>query len=345
MPEAVALATADAEGSRRSEWCSPRASTSGAGSTPATAAERRASSPRPAEELLSLLGAARPPGAGRRARRAGARRRVRAVLPHPAARRQIAAWASSQGEGDRIAGRARRPGRGVRARVRGQGRPLPPHWGGYRLEPETWSSGSATARLHDRFRYSRQDGGGWTIERLAFPDPRAPRPRRLLRGRGGAGEPELRRKPLVVGGDHAAAASWRPASCVARQFGIHSAIGCAEALRRCRAPSSSLRRNARTTRRRSGARFARSSRPWNGPVSTRLPGCRRGGCRLQRGPRRLRGGADGGARRHEPHLLSGWRPRWSRRSRATGGSRAASSSSSLAGRRRSSAFEMPACRG
>jgi pyridoxamine 5'-phosphate oxidase len=46
--------------------------------------------------------------------------------------------------------------------------PLPPHWGGYRLDPETiefWAG--REHRLHDRFRYSR-DGGGWRVERL-FP--------------------------------------------------------------------------------------------------------------------------------------------------------------------------------
>jgi pyridoxamine 5'-phosphate oxidase len=45
---------------------------------------------------------------------------------------------------------------------------LPPHWGGYRLVPsevEFWQ-GRAN-RLHDRFRYSRQDDGSWTIDRLA----------------------------------------------------------------------------------------------------------------------------------------------------------------------------------
>ena len=43
----------------------------------------------------------------------------------------------------------------------------PPHWGGYLLLPlaiEFWQG--QVARLHDRFRYSR-DGEGWRIERLA----------------------------------------------------------------------------------------------------------------------------------------------------------------------------------
>jgi pyridoxamine 5'-phosphate oxidase len=46
--------------------------------------------------------------------------------------------------------------------------PLPPFWGGYRLAPETiefWQG--RQNRLHDRFEYSRQLDGSWTIERLA----------------------------------------------------------------------------------------------------------------------------------------------------------------------------------
>ena len=81
---------------------------------------------------------------------------------------QIAAWASSQSEA--IASRE-----ALEARVRefereleGRDVPLPPHWGGYRLEPEVWEFWQhRDSRLHDRFRYSRQDGGGWMIERLA----------------------------------------------------------------------------------------------------------------------------------------------------------------------------------
>jgi pyridoxamine 5'-phosphate oxidase len=47
--------------------------------------------------------------------------------------------------------------------------PRPPHWGGFILEPrsiEFWQGRGA--RLHDRFRYDRQEPGEpWKIERLA----------------------------------------------------------------------------------------------------------------------------------------------------------------------------------
>ncbi|HEU4941700.1 MAG TPA: pyridoxamine 5'-phosphate oxidase [Gaiellaceae bacterium] len=81
---------------------------------------------------------------------------------------QIAAWASSQSEvlesRDELEARVRE----FEREFDGRDVPLPPHWGGYRLEPEVWEFWQhRDSRLHDRFRYSRQDDGGWTIERLA----------------------------------------------------------------------------------------------------------------------------------------------------------------------------------
>src|SRR5256885_6883022 len=45
--------------------------------------------------------------------------------------------------------------------------------------------------------------------------------------------PELRTKPLVVGGDPNGRGVVATANYEARKFGIHSAMSCAEALRRC----------------------------------------------------------------------------------------------------------------
>jgi pyridoxamine 5'-phosphate oxidase len=45
--------------------------------------------------------------------------------------------------------------------------PRPPHWGGYRLKPDTWEFWQGRkSRLHDRLRYRLHDGG-WVRERLA----------------------------------------------------------------------------------------------------------------------------------------------------------------------------------
>jgi pyridoxamine 5'-phosphate oxidase len=81
---------------------------------------------------------------------------------------QIAAWASTQSAV--IGSREQLDARVAELEREFEGRevPLPPHWGGYRLEPDVWEFWQhRDSRLHDRFRYRRQDGGEWTIERLA----------------------------------------------------------------------------------------------------------------------------------------------------------------------------------
>jgi pyridoxamine 5'-phosphate oxidase len=45
--------------------------------------------------------------------------------------------------------------------------PLGDEWGGYRLIPDAWEFWQhRPSRLHDRFRYVPEAGGGWRIERL-----------------------------------------------------------------------------------------------------------------------------------------------------------------------------------
>jgi pyridoxamine 5'-phosphate oxidase len=79
---------------------------------------------------------------------------------------QLAAWASRQSEP--IESREELDARFAEVEARfGEGDPpLPPHWGGYRLEPESFEFWQHREnRLHDRFRY-RRDGDEWVVERL-----------------------------------------------------------------------------------------------------------------------------------------------------------------------------------
>ena len=80
---------------------------------------------------------------------------------------QLAAWGSPQSS--IIAGRRvlEDSMKALEEKYAGQEVPLPPHWGGWRLAPETvefWQG--RRSRLHDRLRYRRAKDA-WIVERLA----------------------------------------------------------------------------------------------------------------------------------------------------------------------------------
>jgi pyridoxamine 5'-phosphate oxidase len=79
---------------------------------------------------------------------------------------RIGAWASPQSEV--ITSRAVLVGNAAKYGAKFMlNPPRPPHWGGYRLVPDTWEFWQGRkSRLHDRLRY-RLHGGAWLRERLA----------------------------------------------------------------------------------------------------------------------------------------------------------------------------------
>ncbi|MEU6809079.1 pyridoxamine 5'-phosphate oxidase [Streptomyces sp. NPDC046831] len=82
---------------------------------------------------------------------------------------QLGAWASAQSSvvGSRADIDAAYAGLAARY-PEGEQVPVPPHWGGFRVEPrsvEFWQG--RENRLHDRLRYVAEPGGGWRVERLS----------------------------------------------------------------------------------------------------------------------------------------------------------------------------------
>jgi pyridoxamine 5'-phosphate oxidase len=79
---------------------------------------------------------------------------------------RVGAWASPQSEV--IASRAVLVGAAATFGLKyALNPPRPPHWGGYRLQPDTWEFWQGRkSRLHDRLRY-RLQAGSWVRERLA----------------------------------------------------------------------------------------------------------------------------------------------------------------------------------
>ncbi|MFR9790620.1 pyridoxamine 5'-phosphate oxidase [Streptomyces sp. MB22_4] len=88
------------------------------------------------------------------------------VRPHGS---QLGAWASAQSTV--VGSRAELDAAyaGLEARYpEGEQVPVPPHWGGFRVVPETiefWQG--RENRLHDRLRYTARPDGSWQVDRLS----------------------------------------------------------------------------------------------------------------------------------------------------------------------------------
>ena len=80
---------------------------------------------------------------------------------------QIGAWASRQSEVISTRALLETKFAEMKARFANGDIPLPDQWGGYRVTPQSFEFWQGRpSRLHDRFRYTLQSDGSWTIARL-----------------------------------------------------------------------------------------------------------------------------------------------------------------------------------
>ncbi|GAA1910060.1 pyridoxamine 5'-phosphate oxidase [Streptomyces durmitorensis] len=82
---------------------------------------------------------------------------------------QLGAWASAQSSVIATRDELDRGYADLEARYpEGEQVPAPPHWGGFRVEPQSVEFWQGRAnRLHDRLRYVPAERDGWTVERLS----------------------------------------------------------------------------------------------------------------------------------------------------------------------------------